>query len=110
VSADGVAAAKRAITECPDLTGALLDYRLRDGDGVELFEWIAVHDPRLAERVAFVTGSTDAKAHAALQRLGRPILTKPFEIRNLWELAAQWEPAGGRRAVVSNHGESRADA
>jgi two-component system KDP operon response regulator KdpE len=110
VSADGVAAAKLLVTERADLVGALLDVRLRDGNGVELYEWIIMQNPRLAACVAFVTGSADADARGALERLGRPILGKPFEIADLWDLATEWERAGARRTAASDYQERRVDA
>ena len=78
VSADGVDAAKLALDGRDDITGALLDVRLRDGSGVELCEWITVHHPRLAGRVAFLTGSVDADHNQALHATGCRILSKPF--------------------------------
>ena len=91
VSAEGVAAAKAAVMERDDLTGALMDIRLRDGSGIDLCEWIAVHRPGLAARSAFVTGSADDEARERLARLGCRILTKPFEITDLLQIAADWE-------------------
>lgn len=91
VPAEGVAAAKAAVMERDDLTGALMDIRLRDGSGIDLCEWIAVHRPALAARAAFVTGSADAEARERLAKLGCRILTKPFEIVDLLQLAADWE-------------------
>jgi hypothetical protein len=52
-----VRAARLALEERDDIAGALLDVRLRDGSGVDLYWWIAVEGPGLAQRVAFVTGS-----------------------------------------------------
>ncbi len=40
LSADGVVAAKLVLAERRDVTGALLDVRLRDGNGLHLHEWI----------------------------------------------------------------------
>jgi CheY-like chemotaxis protein len=94
VSADGVQAAKVALNSRDDLTGALVDLRLRDGSGVELYEWITVNHPRLAGRVAFLTGSVDAEGNQALGATGCRILAKPFEIVDLSRLAAEWEGAG----------------
>jgi len=93
VSVDGVRAAKQALSERDDLAGALLDVRLRDGNGVELYEWIVVHRPSLAIRVAFVTGSADAEVHGVLAAIGRPVLRKPFELAQLARHAAEWESA-----------------
>jgi CheY-like chemotaxis protein len=110
VSADGVAAAKQAVLERDDLVGALLDIRLRDGNGIELYEWIAVNRPRLAACVAFVTGSTDADTQEALPRLGCPILAKPFEIADLWDLATHWERPIGPSGAIADFQERRIDA
>src|SRR4029453_11034574 len=79
VSAEGVAAAKAVVMQRDDLTGALLDIRLRDGSGIDLCEWIAEHRPALAARAAFVTGSADAEALERLAKLRCRILRKPFE-------------------------------
>ena len=73
VSVDGVHAAKLALADRGDLTGALLDIRLRDGNGLDLYDWIAVHHPAIARRVAFVTGSADV------------------EITELIQIVAEWE-------------------
>lgn len=94
VSADGVRAAKLAITARGDLTGAFLDVRLLDGSGVDLYEWIGVHRPALAARVAFLTG--DAESRDSLATLDRPIIVKPFELGALRRFAAEWEPAAGQ--------------
>ena len=101
VSAEGVVAAKAVVMERDDLTGALLDIRLRDGSGLDLCEWIAANRPALAARAAFVTGSADAEALERLAKLRCRILRKPFEIADLVALAAEWEgvaPAGSLRA------------
>jgi DNA-binding response OmpR family regulator len=39
LSVDGVSAAKLVLAERRDVTGALLDVRLRDGNGLHLYEW-----------------------------------------------------------------------
>ena len=110
VSADSVAAAKLVISERTDLTGAFLDVRLRDGNGIALYEWIAERRPRLAVCVAFLTGSADADARGALAKVGRPVLGKPFEIADLWRIASEWERGGGRGATAGGYDELRIDA
>ena len=91
VSAEGIVAAKAAVRERDDLTGVLLDIRLRDGSGIDLCEWIAVHRPALAARSAFVTGSVDLEARERLAKLGCRVLAKPFEIVDLLGLAGDLE-------------------
>jgi hypothetical protein len=48
VSVEGVGAAKLALAERDDVTSALLAIRLRDGSGLDLYDWIGVHHPALA--------------------------------------------------------------
>ena len=91
VSVEGVGAARLALAERDDVTSALLDIRLRDGSGLDLYDWIGLHRPALAPRVAFVTGSADAEALEPLAAIGCPVLTKPFEIADLRRLVAEWE-------------------
>jgi len=91
LSVEGVGAAKLALAERHDVTSALLDIRLRDGNGLDLYDWIGIHRPALAPRVAFVTGSADAEALEPLAAIGCPVLTKPFEIDDLRRLMADWE-------------------
>ena len=91
VSADGVRAAKAALVERNDLVGVLLDIRLRDGSGVDLYEWIAAHHPRLAARVAVVTGSTDPALLRRLEARRCCVIEKPFELAELARFAAEWE-------------------
>jgi DNA-binding response OmpR family regulator len=91
VSVEGVGAAKLALAERDDVTSALLDIRLRDGSGLDLYDWIGIHRPSLAPRVAFVTSSADGEAFEPLAAIGCPVLTKPFEIADLRRLVAEWE-------------------
>lgn len=93
LSVDGVSAAKLALAERRDVTGALLDVRLRDGNGLHLYEWITVHRPDLARRVAFLTGSAGTDGFEPMAASGCPVLTKPFEIADVLRLAAEWEAA-----------------
>lgn len=110
VSADGVHEAKLALDARDDISGALLDLRLRDGSGVELYEWIIVNHPRLAGRVAFLTGSVDAEGNQALRATGCRILSKPFEIIDLSRLAAEWEGGPGDALRVADRGARSGDS
>jgi DNA-binding response OmpR family regulator len=91
VSADSVRAGRRAVAERDDLTGALLDIRLKDGTGVELYEWIVAEKPALAGRVAFLTGSAETWTSGSLASYGCQVVSKPFEIAELARLASAWE-------------------
>jgi PAS domain S-box-containing protein len=57
----------------------ITDLRMPDVDGRELFLWIGAHRPKLAQRIAFLTGDT-LGSHAAgfLAETGRPHAEKPF--------------------------------
>ena len=92
-SVDGVGAAKLVLNERSDISGALLDERLRDGSGLELYDWIAVHYPALAGRVAFLTGSPDTESFEPLVAVGCHVIKKPFEIAELIRVVADWEGA-----------------
>jgi DNA-binding NtrC family response regulator len=94
VSAEGVSAAKAALAERHDVTGAFLDVQLGDGNGLELYAWIGEHHPALRGRIAFITGSGDTQFVDPLMALGCPVLRKPFEIADLRRLAAEWSDAG----------------
>ena len=90
LSVDGVSAAKRAIADRTDVTGALVDLRLSDGSGLELYEWLTTHRPELAARVAFVSGGGTELARR-VATIGQPVLEKPFEMAGVVRLAAKWE-------------------
>ena len=116
VSADGVAAAKRAVARRDDISGALLDLELRDGSGIDLYDWLAASRPALATRVAFVTGAGRSLPSMRLAATGLPILEKPFELADIVRLASAWEgaSAGGHngadhpdRADGARGGEAR---
>ena len=83
----------------------MLDVRLRDGSGVDLYWWIATRHPALVKRVAFVTGSADDEAFAPLAAIGCPVIRKPFEIEELRRVAEEWESRGdtrrGERSVAA---------
>jgi DNA-binding response OmpR family regulator len=89
LSADGVSAARLVLAERRDVTGALLDVLLGDGSGLELYEWITVHRPDLARRVAFLTGSEEDEFEP-VAAYGCPVLTKPFDFAAVLRLAAEW--------------------
>jgi DNA-binding NtrC family response regulator len=95
VSVEGVAAAKQAIAAGVEVAGALVDLRLSDGSGLELYEWLAAHHPALAARVAFVSGG-GAEIARRVAATGRPVFEKPFELADLVRLATRWENGSDR--------------
>ena len=93
VSVEGVRDATLTLTQRGDIAGVLLDVRLRDGNGIDLYHWMTVHRPDLAQRVAFLTGSADAEAFGPLAAIGCPVIRKPFDIADLRSVAAAWHDA-----------------
>ena len=98
VSVGGVAAAKEVLAGRADVAGALVDLRLPDGTGFELYEWLTTHRPALAARVAFVSGGGTELARR-VAALGRPVLEKPFDLATLVRVTAEWETTGGTTDV-----------
>jgi hypothetical protein len=61
------------------------------GTASNLYHWTAIHRPALAQRVAFLAGSSGAEVFAPLGTLGCPIVRKPFDLDDLRRLATAWE-------------------
>lgn len=75
-----------------ELDGVYIDVWLGEHSGVDLFAWIEKRFPRLARRIAWVTG--DLFELPALEGAhGHPVFTKPFELPALEAQAARWEAA-----------------
>ena len=72
--------------------GAFIDIWLSDGSGFDVYDWIVRHDPRLAQRVVFITGDIlpSADTQRRLDTAGRPVLTKPFDLAALDRYVAEW--------------------
>lgn len=52
--------------------------------GVEFYDQLAVTQPKLAERIVFLTGGAfTPEAHAFLERAAKPCVSKPFDVRKL---------------------------
>lgn len=69
-------------TEAPDLI--LLDLDLGGQSGLALFAELSAHAPGLAHHVAFLSGAAHgAVGEEALQRTGRPVLSKPIDLREV---------------------------
>jgi len=78
----------------------LCDLMMPDVSGVDLHEWLLVHDPSLAKRLVFITGGafTSAtqqhlRAHAVLT------LEKPFDLVSFRETIAE--------LVANSHDKAR---
>src|SRR4051812_29254691 len=78
-------AAARDLLETVPIDGAFIDLWLGDESGVELQKWIDEHRPELAAKTVFVTGevAADEGSGQTIGRLGRPVLSKPFDLRQL---------------------------
>lgn len=86
--------ARAALEEHGDrLDGVFIDVWLGEHSGVDLFAWIEQRFPRLARRIAWVTG--DLFELPALEGAhDHPVFTKPFELPALEAQATQWGTAG----------------
>ncbi len=57
----------------------LIDIRMPEMDGEELYRWLQEKDPQIASKSIFTTGSViGEKARSFLKRAARPFLPKPF--------------------------------
>lgn len=84
----------REILTSHEVDGAFIDIWLGDESGFDLFEWIDMHKPRVAEHVVFVTGDIirEGDVEKSLIALERPVLAKPFELGELERIVASWSP------------------
>ena len=74
------AAEARAVLDGTQVDVVVLDLRLPDMRGDDLFRVIARDYPTLARRVLFITGDFSNDGLEAIERTGRPYLLKPFEL------------------------------
>jgi DNA-binding response OmpR family regulator len=83
----------RAILQANSVDGVFIDIWLGDESGFDLFEWIDMHAPHVAENAVFVTGDIirDPEVEQALRALERPVLTKPFELSELERMVSSWK-------------------
>jgi CheY-like chemotaxis protein len=74
----------RALLETNEYDVVLLDLRMPDLGGDTLYEELRDRDPRHARRVVFVTGNVQSDdARRFLDRAGRPVVGKPFQLDEL---------------------------
>ncbi|MGQ0714373.1 MAG: response regulator [Gemmatimonadaceae bacterium] len=95
-AADGLAGAQRQC-ERHAFDGAIIDVWLGDGSGFELYAWLQEHHPRVARNTVFVTGDIAANADLgrSIRALGRPVLVKPFDFRELEDIVRGWSRTSG---------------
>ena len=74
-----------------------IDVWLGGESGFELMNWIEENRPHLADRVTFVTGdsATGEDPDRVWQRLGRPVIRKPFDFATLIEVVTNAGPRAG---------------
>lgn len=74
------------------------DIRMDFLDGIRLYQELAAEYPELQERVIFVSAwSGDPEVDAFVQRTGRPLLRKPFELPALLDLVRDTAALGIER-------------
>jgi DNA-binding response OmpR family regulator len=76
----------RALLASNDPDIIFIDVWLGTESGFELLAWIDDSRPQLAERVVFVTGElvdTDSQHGRIWKTLGRPVVRKPFDFKQL---------------------------
>jgi CheY-like chemotaxis protein len=65
------------------------DIRMPGLTGIQLFEWIQMNQPGMADRILFTTGdSFEPETRAFLERVQVPHLGKPFDLKKLKEALA----------------------
>lgn len=76
-AADGRLAQEALAKQCYDLL--LVDIRMPNMDGKELYTWLKEKYPEMADRVIFTTGELiTGDIEGFLRQASRPFLTKPF--------------------------------
>jgi PAS domain S-box-containing protein len=79
----------RALLDRNEYDVVLLDLRMPDLGGDDLYRELVQRDPRHARRVVFVTGDThNAQARHFLAEAGRPSVSKPFQLDDLATVVA----------------------
>ncbi|MCX7770148.1 MAG: response regulator [Proteobacteria bacterium] len=64
-----------------DLT--IIDIKLPDGDGFEIYKYLLDNYPEKAENVVFITADVSLDTREKLRKTGKPFLIKPFSFNEL---------------------------
>lgn len=82
----------RVVLQGNTVDGAFIDIWLGEESGFDLFEWIDMNRPGVAEHTVFVTGDIirDPEVERSLTALERPVLVKPFELDELERIVKGW--------------------
>jgi len=87
-ASDGRAALEKIKQNSYDVI--ITDFRMPQMSGKELFNWIRVHRPPLANRVIFVTGDTVSEdTRTFFEDNSTHYLAKPFKIEEIKEVIQQ---------------------
>lgn len=109
VSARTGAEASAILAQTPvDLV--VIDLRLPDMRGDEVYRCVCRDHPDLAQRTLFMTGDFSEQALAAIEETGRPYLLKPFELGIfVHELRTLLDPLKGPESNGHGSEDSSAD-
>jgi len=67
----------------------LCDLMMPQVTGMDLYAWLSEHDPKLADRVVFITGGAfTPRARALLEQVPNQCLTKPFDLDTVCGMVA----------------------
>jgi len=82
----------RAILQTHSVDGAFIDVWLGTESGLDLYKWLNTHQPHVAGNTVFVTGDIvpDSAMKQSLDRYGRPVLVKPFDLSELEGIVRGW--------------------
>lgn len=83
VTADGVASARRALTDDSTFSAVLCDQNLGDGFGTDFLKWLDEHNPQLAQRAFLLTGEDVVGLNGCHDFLQGRTIGKPFEMMEL---------------------------
>lgn len=77
------------------------DVRMPGLDGFELYQWVEKNTPALANHFLFITGDAgSADLHERLNRLGVPVLRKPFSLDALFQASRRLVKTEGKLATA----------
>ncbi len=77
------------ILEQTTVDAVICDFRLSDGTGEDVMDWIREHRPALLARAAILSGDPHSVRATDVLKL-----CKPLPIKELMSLATRWFPAG----------------
>ncbi|MDQ6828176.1 MAG: response regulator [Gemmatimonadota bacterium] len=76
-------ATAQAYLKSEQFDAMIIDLRMPDVRGDELFEFAASLQPHLRDRTVFTTGDTSDRALDLIEACGCPLLPKPFDLADI---------------------------